>query len=152
MKGQTLQNATRKLRVVRVGLRQMDVIGFRPRHNPVNPLISSNRVENQSKPCSHLPSASSEARELMVSKCIEPLAKPGRGNVLVARTAANRGRRGRRPSHALGFASTSIAMGILHFLFAICRGIVYSVGVCRFLGIGWAGMTVLFLKPVPKNC
>ena len=68
----------------------------------------------------------------MVTKCIEPLAKPGRGNVLVARVAANRGRRGRRPSHALGFASTSIAMGILHFLFAICRGIVYSVGVCRF--------------------
>ena len=29
-------------------------------------------------------------------------------------------------------ASTFIAMGILHFLFAICRGIVYSVGVCRF--------------------
>ena len=68
----------------------------------------------------------------MVSKCIEPLAKPEMGNVLVARVAANRGRRGRRPSHAQGFASTSIVMGILHFLFAICRGIVYSVGVCRF--------------------
>ena len=73
----------------------------------------------------------------MVSKCIEPLAKPGRGNALVARVAANRGRRGRHPSRARGFAGTSIAMGILHFLllhflFAICRGIVYSVGVCRF--------------------
>ncbi|MBR3921990.1 MAG: hypothetical protein IKJ45_02665 [Kiritimatiellae bacterium] len=47
MWGQTLQNATRKLRVVRVGLRQMDGIGFRPRRNPVNPHISrANRVEN----------------------------------------------------------------------------------------------------------
>ena len=31
-----------------------------------------------------------------------------------------------------GHHSTFIAMGILHFLFAICRGIVYSVGICRF--------------------
>ena len=39
-------------------------IGFRPRHNPVNPLISSNRVENQSKPYSHHLLASSETKEL----------------------------------------------------------------------------------------
>ena len=38
-----LLNATRKLRVVRLGLRQMDVIGFRPHSN----------LENQSKPYSH---------------------------------------------------------------------------------------------------
>jgi hypothetical protein len=37
----------------------------------------------------------------------ETLAKPGRGNVLVARAAANRGQRGRCPSHARGFASAS---------------------------------------------
>ena len=39
---------------------------------------------------------------------IETLAKPGRVNVLVAHTAAIRGQRGRCPSHAGGFASTSI--------------------------------------------
>ena len=45
------------------------------------------------------------------SEIIEALAKPGRGNVLVARVAANRGQRGRCPSLARGFASTSINYG-----------------------------------------
>jgi hypothetical protein len=38
----------------------------------------------------------------------EARVKPERINVLVARTAANRGQRGHYPSHARGFASTSI--------------------------------------------
>ena len=41
--GGTLRKATRKLRVVRLGLRQMDGIGFRPLHN----------LENQSESYSH---------------------------------------------------------------------------------------------------
>ena len=41
------------------------------------------------------------------AQILEALAKPGRGNVLVAHTAANRGQRGRCPSHARGFASAS---------------------------------------------
>ena len=44
---------------------------------------------------------------LHTSHIAETLAKPGRGNVLVARAAANRGQRGRCPSHARGFASAS---------------------------------------------
>ena len=45
---------------------------------------------------------------LTLSHFLESLAKSGRGNVLVARTAANRGQRGRCPSHAQGFASASL--------------------------------------------
>ena len=44
----------------------------------------------------------------LATDIIEALAKPGRGNVLVARASANRGQRGRCPSHARGFASVSI--------------------------------------------
>ena len=44
---------------------------------------------------------------------IEALAKPGRGNVLVAHRAANRGQRGRCPSHARGFASAFLIVPIL---------------------------------------
>ena len=44
----------------------------------------------------------------MLTQLFETLAKPGRGNVLVARAAANRGQRGRCPSHARGFASASL--------------------------------------------
>ena len=42
---------------------------------------------------------------------IETLAKLARGSVLGAHTAANRGQRGRCPSHSGGFASTSINCG-----------------------------------------
>ncbi|MBE6396085.1 MAG: hypothetical protein E7046_03690 [Lentisphaerae bacterium] len=54
----TAANATRKLRVVRLGLRQMDGIGFRLFGN----------LENQSKSCFHSFAVSSEARELLLNE------------------------------------------------------------------------------------
>ena len=48
-----------------------------------------------------------KSSSVQFSEIIEALAKPGRGNVLVARVAANRGQRGCCHSHARGFASAS---------------------------------------------
>ena len=53
------------------------------------------------------------AMKNVFSMFVEALAKSGRGNVLVAHTAANRGQRGRCPSHARGFASASLIVPIL---------------------------------------
>ena len=49
-----------------------------------------------------------EAELVAATQTVEALAIPGRGNVLVAHTTANRGQRERYPSHVRGFAIISV--------------------------------------------